>query len=133
MRQGNILGRHKGVAFYTIGQRQGLGVAMGYPVYVAGIDPAKNLITLGNREEVFSRRFFIKNPHFIFKPFKKRVVMSVRIRYNHKEARAELIPGARKIKVEFKKPQFAVAPGQSAVFYDRDTVFGGGIIERIID
>jgi tRNA-specific 2-thiouridylase len=132
-KQGNILGRHKGVAFYTIGQRQGLGVARGYPVYISEIDPAKNLITLGSKEEVFSRRFFIKNPHFIFKPFKKKVVMSVRIRYNHKEARAELTSGLRKIKVEFKKPQFAVTPGQSAVFYNRDAVFGGGTIERITD
>ena len=132
-KQGNILGRHKGVAFYTIGQRQGLGVAMGYPVYITGIDPAKNLITLGSREEVFSRHFLIKNPHFIVKPFKKRVVMSVRIRYNHKEVQAEVMPLGKKIKVKFKTPQFAVTPGQSAVFYDRDTVQGGGIIERIID
>jgi tRNA-specific 2-thiouridylase len=132
-KQGNVLGEHKGLAFYTIGQRQGLGIAMGYPVYITKIDSGRNRIILGKREKVLSRRFLVKNPHFIAKPFKKKVVLGVRIRYNHKEAQAEVMPFDKKIKVNFKKPQFAVTPGQSAVFYDGDTVIGGGIIERIID
>ncbi len=131
-RQGNVLGEHKGVAFYTIGQRQGLGVAMGYPLYVLRIDPRKIQIILGKKEDVFARRFLVKKVHFTACPPKKKVVLRVRIRYNHREAQAELMPCRGKIKVNFKKPQFAVTPGQSAVFYSRDTAIGGGIIDRII-
>jgi tRNA-specific 2-thiouridylase len=131
--KGNILGRHKGIAFYTIGQREGLGVAMGYPAYIAKIDSRRNRLILGKREEAYARRFWVKQAHFIGKPPKKKVVWRVRIRYNHKEAGAEIVPLGEKIKVNFKTPQFALTPGQSAVFYDRDKVIGGGIIEKVTD
>jgi tRNA-specific 2-thiouridylase len=131
-KEGNILGKHKGIAFYTIGQREGLGIAKGYPLYITKIDAENNLIIVGRREEALKKEFLVKEPHFILKPLKKKVAMKVRIRYNHKEAQAEIIPFEDKIKVKFKKPQFAIAPGQSAVFYNKDIVLGGGIIDEVL-
>jgi tRNA-specific 2-thiouridylase len=131
-KEGNILGKHKGIAFYTIGQREGLGIAKGYPLYITKIDAENNLIIVGRREEALKKEFLVKEPHFILKPLKKKVAMKVRIRYNHKEAQAEIIPFEDKIKVKFKKPQFAIAPGQSAVFYNKDIVLGGGIIDKVL-
>jgi tRNA-specific 2-thiouridylase len=132
-KQGNILGQHRGIAFYTIGQREGLGIAKGYPLYISKIDPRKNEITVGRKDDVYSREFFIKEPHFISEPLKKKVAARVRIRYNHREARADIVLLKNKIKVCFRKPQFAVTPGQSAVFYDKDIVLGGGIIGKVLN
>jgi tRNA-specific 2-thiouridylase len=131
-KENNILGQHKGIAFYTIGQREGLGIAGSYPLYVIKINPKNNCITVGKKEDVYRAEFFIKDAHFILKPRKKKVALKVRIRYNHPEAPARLVFLKNKIKVKFKKPQFAITPGQSAVFYDKDTVLGGGIIDKIL-
>jgi len=131
-KEGNILGRHRGIAFYTIGQRQGLGIAKGYPLYITKIDHKNNQIIVGTKEQAKKREFLVKETHFISKPLKKKVAVRVRIRYNHKEALAEVMPFEHKIKVRFKKPQFAITPGQSAVFYDRGAVLGGGIIEEVL-
>jgi tRNA-specific 2-thiouridylase len=132
-KNGNILGLHQGVAFYTIGQRHGLGIAAGYPLYVTQINVQDNRVSLGRRQEVYKSAFIIKEGHFLNKPPKKKIEIKVRIRYNHKEALATVYPGKDKQKVIFKRPQFAVTPGQSAVFYDKDTVLGGGIIQKVID
>lgn len=147
--ESHILGRHKGIAFYTIGQREGLGIAKGYPIYITGIDPKNNSITVGRKEDACKKEFLLKEPHFILKTanpaistkhnfynffgVKKRVALKVKIRYNHQEAAAQLIPDKNKIRVCFKKPQFAITPGQSAVFYERDKVLGGGIIAKVMD
>ena len=131
--EGNILGQHKGLAFYTIGQREGLGVARGYPVYITQLGNKNNRIVVGKKEDVFKREFLVKKAHFISKPIKKKVVLRVRIRYNHKEALAKIEPHKDKLKVKFNHPQFAITPGQSAVFYSGDTVLGGGIIDRILE
>jgi len=127
---GNIVGRHKGIAYYTIGQREGLGVAMGYPAYITGISHRNNTITIGKKEDAYSGRFIAKELYFTKNPIKNKVVLKVKIRYNHKESEAELIPAGNKIRVEFKKPQFAVTPGQAAVFYDRGRIAGGGTIDK---
>ncbi len=157
-KQGNILGQHRGIAFYTIGQREGLGIAKGYPLHITNIDYKNNRITVGKKEDAYKYEFSAKDVHFILRPInpvrksehklldkfnltnwgflsngaKKKVVVRVRIRYNHKEALAEVMPDNNKIKVRFRKAQFAITPGQSAVFYDKNTVFGGGIIDRVI-
>ena len=131
-KQGNILGQHQGIAFYTIGQREGLGIARGYPLYVIKINPKNNCITVGKKEEVYADEFLIKDAHFILKPRKKKVALRVRIRYNHPEAPARVMFFQDKIKIKFEKPQFAITPGQSAVFYDKDIVLGGGIIDKVI-
>ena len=132
-KNGNILGLHRGIAFYTIGQRHGLGVAAGYPLYVTEINVKGNQVVLGRRQEVYKKEFIIKEGHFLGKSPKKKIEIKVRIRYNHQEARAVVYPGKAQQKIIFKSPQFAITPGQSAVFYDKDTVLGGGIIQKVID
>jgi tRNA-specific 2-thiouridylase len=132
-KDGNALGRHQGIANYTIGQRQGLGIAKGYPLYVTEINPKNNQITLGRRQDAYKSELIIKDKHFISRPFKKEIEIKIRIRYNHKEMPAVVYPFKRKLKAIFKKPQFAITPGQSAVFYDKDVVLGGGIIEKVVN
>ena len=88
---------------------------------------------MGLRQEAYKSGFLIRNPHFLAQPFKKKIEIKVRIRYNHKEATAVIYPDKHKQRVVFKKPQFAITPGQSAVFYDRDIVLGGGIIQKVIN
>lgn len=130
---GDVLGEHKGIAFYTIGQREGLGIAMGYPIHIVNISPKENTITVGRKEDAFSIGLIAGDLSFTDKPVKSAVELNVKIRYNHKDTRSEFIPlPAGKIKVIFKKKQFAVTPGQSVVFYERDKVIGGGIIEGSI-
>ncbi|MDD5505206.1 MAG: tRNA 2-thiouridine(34) synthase MnmA [Candidatus Omnitrophica bacterium] len=132
-KHGIILGRHKGVPFYTIGQRQGLGIAKGYPVYVTQIETKNNQIIVGSRDDACKSEFLAKDVHLLGRPFKKKVEINVKIRYNHKESPASVYPLKDKLKVCFKQPQFAITPGQSAVFYQEDTVLGGGIIEKVLD
>jgi len=130
---GKILGQHKGIPFYTIGQREGLGIALGYPAYVNRIDLENNRITVGKKEDAYKCEFFIREPHFISKILKKKIAVRVRIRYNHREAKAVVTISHRRTRVRFKKPQFAITSGQSAVFYDRDVVLGGGVIDKVVD
>jgi tRNA-specific 2-thiouridylase len=131
--KGNILGVHKGIPFYTIGQRQGLGLAKGYPVYVTHLNARNNQITVGQRQDACKKEFLIKKVNFLHRPIKKKIEIKVRIRYNHKESPAQVSWAKGKLKVSFKKAQFAITPGQSAVFYDQDIVLGGGIIERVLN
>jgi len=132
-KEGNILGQHKGIAFYTIGQREGLGIAKGYPIYITEIDPKNNRIIVGAKADVYKSEFLVKDLRFILKPIKKKVALKVRIRYNHKEALAEIFPIGNKIRIRFVEPQFAITPGQSAVFYDKDILLGGGIIDKVLN
>jgi tRNA-specific 2-thiouridylase len=130
---GNILGLHQGVVFYTIGQRHGLRISAKDPLYVTQINAKNNQVTLGARQEAYKKEFIIKEGHFLSKPPKKKIEIKVRIRYNHQEAPATVYPGKDKQRVVFKQPQFAITPGQSAVFYDQKLVLGGGIIQEIIN
>jgi tRNA-specific 2-thiouridylase len=131
-KEGNFLGRHNGIAFYTIGQREGLGIARGYPVYIIAINPEKNEISVGKKEDAYRSEFLIRQPHFILSPVKKKIAVRVRIRYNHKEAAAQIFPCAGMLRVKFKQPQFAITCGQSAVFYQKDKVLGGGVIDEVL-
>lgn len=129
--KGQVLGEHKGIAFYTIGQRRGLGVAAGQPIYVIRLDTQDNRVIVGRKEDAYASEFRLKDASFINRVFKNKVVADVKIRYNHHGAYAEIIPDNDKFRVRFKKPQFAITPGQSAVFYKRDRVLGGGIIDEV--
>lgn len=131
--QGKLLGEHKGIIFYTIGQRQGLGIALGYPAYIIRIDSRTNTITVAKKEEAFAKQFLVGDFHFISKLPKKKIAAEVKIRYNHKQAQALIEWVGNRLKVALKKPQFAVTPGQSAVFYRKDTVLGGGIIDEVLN
>lgn len=128
-KDGRVLGRHRGIPLYTIGQREGLNIALGYRAYVVGIDARKKQIVLSSLKDAYGREFTVGEPNLILEPIKKKVVYKVKIRYNHKEAEAEIEPCAKFLRVRFKRAQFAITPGQSAVFYDGDTVIGGGVIK----
>jgi tRNA-specific 2-thiouridylase len=125
---GNVLGQHQGIPFYTLGQREGLNIALGYRAYVIRINAAKNQIILGRRRDACTKELTATQPSFIRRPLKKRVVCKVKIRYNHREQEAEILPQGRNLRVRFRRAQFAITPGQSAVFYQGDMVVGGGII-----
>jgi tRNA-specific 2-thiouridylase len=129
--QGRCIGRHQGIAFYTIGQRQGLGLAMGYPLYVTAIDCRRNCLIVGRREDALAQRFSVSRLHFVGRRPEKKVVLRVKIRYNHPEVAAEIIPRGHNLEVSLLRPQFAVTCGQAAVFYDNATVVGGGTIDEI--
>ncbi len=134
-REGNVLGRHKGIPFYTIGQRRGLGLAKGMPLYVIGIDRRKNAILVGEEREVYRDTFLVDTLSWIHPERKESVFVSqVKIRYNHPGAEATLSPkGENEWEVKFKSPQKAITPGQAAVFYDGERVLGGGWIREVLN
>ena len=125
---GKILGQHQGISFYTVGQREGLNIALGHRAYIIGINAAKNQIVLGNLRDTYTKEFTVTDTSFTLRPIKKKVVYRVKIRYNHRDAEAQISPRGYNLRVKFRKAQFAVTPGQSAVFYNRDVVIGGGVI-----
>lgn len=128
--QGHIIGRHRGLACYTIGQRRGLGVAAGYPLYVTALDTARNALVVGPEEMLFSDGCMVGGVNFIpFDRLKGDLPVSVKVRYAAQAKPAEISPaGEDRIAVRFKAPERAVTPGQAAVFYDGDIVVGGGTI-----
>lgn len=134
-KDGNVLGRHKGIPFYTIGQRRGLRLARGKPLYVIGIDREKNAIIVGGEEEVYRDTFIVDSVNWITsEDMASPLNFQVKIRYNHPGAEAVLSPkGNGELEVKFKSPQKAITPGQAAVFYNGETVLGGGWIKEVIN
>jgi len=130
--EGNVLGEHDGYPNYTIGQRRGLGVAVGKPVYVKEIRPKTNQVVVGNKKEVSSTICEINGVNWTSgRPLEDETVVTAAIRYNHSGAKAKYIPtGKTTGRLEFDEPQNAITPGQSAVIYDDDMVLGGGFIAR---
>jgi tRNA-specific 2-thiouridylase len=131
-KEGKILGEHRGIPFYTIGQRKGLGISYREPLYVTGIDQGRNAIIAGTKEEVYKDGLLASELNWIaIEELKRSIEVKARIRYLHKEAEAMVIPlEDDKVRVKFNEPQMAITPGQAVVFYDDDTVVGGGTIER---
>lgn len=131
-KEGEILGEHRGIPFYTIGQRKGLGISSKEPLYVTAIDQGKNVIVVGPKEEVYGDELVAMELNWIaIQELSRPVDLKAKIRYLHKEAEAMVIPlDEDKVHVKFKEPQMAITPGQAVVFYDDDTVIGGGTIER---
>jgi tRNA-specific 2-thiouridylase len=132
--EGNILGRHKGIVYYTVGQRRGLGIASPRPLYVLRIDAAENRIVVTEKENLFSKGLIAFNLNLIaVDRLEKPHEVKAKIRLQHKEVDAVLSPlEDDKAQILFHEPQLAVTPGQSAVFYLDDIVFGGGIIEQAL-
>lgn len=128
---GNAIGRHRGVTHYTVGQRKGLGASFGRPMYVTAIDAVHNTVTLGGEEDRYVSSLTASDLNFI--PFDApggELSVEAKVRYSAVPARAKLIPlPENRARVEFGAPQKSVAPGQAVVFYDGDTVLGGGTIE----
>ncbi|MDR0600465.1 MAG: tRNA 2-thiouridine(34) synthase MnmA [Treponema sp.] len=132
-REGRVLGRHRGLVRYTLGQRRGLGVAGGVPLYVAAKDPAENTLTLGEERDLYSRSLDAGGVNLIAaEALPSPVRLGVKTRYLQKEqwARVEQT-GPAAVHLEFEEPQRAVTPGQAAVFYDGETLVGGGTIESV--
>jgi tRNA-specific 2-thiouridylase len=132
-REGNVVGEHEGIAFYTIGQRKGVGAHKGQPKYVIGIDPVKNAVIIGDDEDTLKSELKAEAVSFISGEIPSEpLAVTAKIRYNSTEAEAVLLPGGEGngVRVEFEEPQRAVTPGQSVVFYKGDEVIGGGIISR---
>jgi tRNA-specific 2-thiouridylase len=129
-RKGEILGTHTGIADFTVGQRRGLGIATGKPLYVIEIDPEKNAIVVGNGNEAFHDTLIAEEVNWVVSALRSRIEVMVKIRSLHRASRATLIPlRGGKAELTFFVPQWAITPGQSAVFYDNETVLGGGIIK----
>ena len=130
-KDGNILGQHKGITHYTVGQRKGLNLAMGKPVFVTEIRPETGEVVIGDNEDVFSDRLICGNVNWMavdgLHGEEKTVI--AKIRYSHKGAPCvirELEDG--RVECRFETPQRAITPGQAVVFYENDYVFGGGTI-----
>lgn len=129
---GNILGRHKGIIHYTIGQRKGLGISMGRHIFVACKDAQSNTVTLTDEDRLFTDTVKIRNINLIpFDSFNGEIRVSAKLRYRHVASPAIAFQsGDDEITLKFDQPQRAPAKGQSAVMYDGDTVIGGGIIQQ---
>jgi tRNA-specific 2-thiouridylase len=128
-----ILGKHGGLALYTVGQRQGLGLTSEEPLYVLKIDAESNKIVVGSRENALHNVLVARNLSWVSgKSPKEPMEIAARIRYQAPEAAAELYPINDSVEVRFVEPQSAIAPGQSIVFYQGDEVLGGGIIDAVL-
>ncbi|MBI4563662.1 MAG: tRNA 2-thiouridine(34) synthase MnmA [Planctomycetes bacterium] len=128
---GAVVGRHPGYQFFTIGQRRGLGVALGRPAYVVDIDAERNRVVLGEEEELRSSAFEVEEVNWIAGVPACAARADVKIRYNGAPAAAVVAPVAEdRARVKFVEPQRAITPGQAAVFYRGDEVLGGGWISR---
>lgn len=126
---GNVIGRHKGIIRYTVGQHKGLGGNFPDRMYVVGVDPIKNTVTLGTEENIFSRELYAEDFNWISgEPPKGQIRCCAKVRYRQKEQPALAECDGGRVRIVFDEPQRAVTPGQSAVLYDGDTVLGGGII-----
>ena len=129
---GTVLGWHKGIIHYTIGQRKGLNLAMGHPVFVTDIRPEANEVVIGEAEEVFSDSLICNDLNFMaVEDITEPIELVAKIRYSHKGAPCTIEKIDKdKIKCQFKSPVRAVTPGQAVVFYKDDYIFGGGTIIR---
>lgn len=128
--KGNVVGEHEGIAFYTVGQRRGLGIAAQKPLYVLKIDPEANAVIVGEEEELYARRFAAKDVNLIsMETITRPLAVSASIRYNMPDAPGILRPLDEKwVEFEFDEPRKSVTPGQAAVFYVDEEVIGGGTI-----
>lgn len=128
---GKVLGKHRGIHLFTIGQRKRLGVSTGRPLYVVRIDPSERAVYVGSKEMALKREFEVEDVNWLIHEYNKQkefcATVKVRSMMKDEPATVTLIEGGT-VRVSFDEPQWAPAPGQSAVFYDKDTVIGGGII-----
>lgn len=139
-RNGQILGRHNGIVNFTIGQRKGLGIATGTPLFVIAIHPEKNEVVVGEAAEVFVKQCIVSDLNWIaLTSLTEPIEATVKIRYSAKPAPAIIRPlfvpheGDGQVEIIFETPQRAVTPGQAAVFYQDDLILGGGIIQKTPD
>lgn len=129
---GNVLGKHRGIIHYTIGQRRGLGIASDRPLYVARINAETNRIVVSDRDSLLSEGLIATDLNLMaIEKLDRSHRIETKIRLQHQGVASTIFPhGNHKAKILFDEPQMAISPGQSAVFYSDDYVFGGGVIER---
>ncbi len=129
-RQGKVLGEHKGIASYTIGQRKGIGLARAKPYYVIEIRANDNTIIVGNEEDVYRKNLVAEKINVIaYEKLSDQLEVTAKIRYQSRAATATInVLGSDRIRVNFKENQWAITPGQSVVLYQGDLVVGGGVI-----
>lgn len=131
---GKILGEHTGITNFTIGQRKGLGIAAGMPLFVTAIVPERNEVVVGSAEAVFAGKLLASNLNWIaFEGLDGEIQVEAKIRYAARPAPARIRACGELVEVVFEEPQRAVTPGQAVVFYQDDLVLGGGTIERTAD
>jgi tRNA-specific 2-thiouridylase len=132
--EGRVLAEHQGIHNFTVGQRKGLGVAVGSPLYVIKIEPEKNRVIVGPEQELFHRKFVVRDVNWIRPIWEgEGVEARVKIRHNHPGAPAQVEShAASEAVVTFHEAQRAITPGQAAVIYDGDEVLGGGWIARVV-
>jgi tRNA-specific 2-thiouridylase len=129
---GAVVGRHDGIAGFTVGQRRGIGVAVGEKRFVTGIDAAANVVTIGPEDELLRSSMVVERVNWIQPAPSGPVRLDTKIRYRTPAAASTVVPSGASVCVEFDRPQRAITPGQAAVFYDGDEVIGGGVIERAL-
>ncbi len=132
-KEGNVLGEHKGIIRYTIGQRKGLGLSLKEPMYVMNINPIDNTVMLGTNDDLFTTTLIADDVNWIsIDRLNEPIRVKAKVRYRHTEAFATVIPyESDKIKVTFDEPQRAITKGQAVVLYDNDIVVGGGTITEV--
>ncbi len=134
--KGRVLGRHKGLIYYAVGQRRGIGVSSEKPLYVIAKDAKKNAIVVGPKEDLLGTALIAKEMSWVnFDTLTEPRILNARIRYLSSEVEVEVSPAEGeddKVLVTFQEPRSAISPGQVIVFYDGDVVIGGGIIDKEI-
>lgn len=129
-RDGAILGQHRGVQHFTVGQRHGLGVTTGAPAFVTSIDAATNTVHLGREDDLLTQAFAVGDCHWLIEP-PRSLAVEVKVRYRSEATPGVVVVGSEgEAKVTLARPARAVAPGQAAVFYQGERVLGGGTIAR---
>jgi len=134
---GNVLGKHRGIVYYTVGQRKGLGIALGHPAYVKEIRADKNEVVIGDESALYSREILCRGASFMSiggMSAGDRIDCTVKVRYRHagQKATVEMLDNGE-LRIVFDEPVRAATPGQSAVFYDDDDcITGSGIISRVL-
>jgi tRNA-specific 2-thiouridylase len=129
-KHGNILGQHKGYPFYTIGQRKGLDITFGKPVFVTKIDPDNNTVVLGDQADLEQNEMIVGKLNWIkYDTISPGMEATTKIRYKDKGCLSNIYPVNGTVNVRFYENVKGIAPGQSAVFYEGDDVIGGGIIQ----
>jgi len=130
---GEVLGEHNGIHLFTIGQREGLGISSSQPLYVIELDPKNNIVKVGPKSEAYKRNLIVENINLIpSDSLVEEIKVTAKVRYRGEEKPCIVKREENYIYVTFLEPQFAITPGQSIVFYNKDIVIGGGIIKEVL-
>lgn len=128
--KGNVVGKHKGMFSYTVGQRKGIGVSSKRPLYVLSLNAERNEIVVGEKKDLRTKGLIASDINIFVDSLPKSAF--AKIRYTHKEAECNIVISGERLKIMFKENQQAITPGQSVVLYSGDTILGGGVIEEVL-